>query len=164
MDVEWCWTVLGYGGFLKYGGTPKWMVKIMENPIKMDDLGENPPFKETPIWENVVVLETSSTAHISLRKMLQDRTIWRCWEDLGTLHKPGVASKDLACWEMVKCSKFCCWLQPFTLVFLRTESQYFWYLYCEACPFHFGSLSALASNVLRGRFCSPSSRKLETLL
>ena len=25
------------------------MVKIMENPIKMDDLGENPPFKETPI-------------------------------------------------------------------------------------------------------------------
>ena len=21
------------------GGTPKWMVKIMENPIKMDDLG-----------------------------------------------------------------------------------------------------------------------------
>ena len=29
-------------------GTPKWMVKIMENPIKMDDLGV-PPFKETPI-------------------------------------------------------------------------------------------------------------------
>ena len=28
-------------------GTPKWMV-IMENPIKMDDLGV-PPFKETPI-------------------------------------------------------------------------------------------------------------------
>ena len=27
---------------------PKWMVKIMENPIKMDDLGV-PPFKETPI-------------------------------------------------------------------------------------------------------------------
>ena len=29
-------------------GPPKWMVKIMENPIKMDDLGV-PPFKETPI-------------------------------------------------------------------------------------------------------------------
>ena len=29
-------------------GTPKWMVKIMETPIKMDDLGV-PPFKETPI-------------------------------------------------------------------------------------------------------------------
>ena len=31
-------------------GTPKWMVKIMENPIKMDDLGENPLFLETPIF------------------------------------------------------------------------------------------------------------------
>ena len=28
--------------------TPKWMVKIMENPIKMDDLGV-PPFAESPI-------------------------------------------------------------------------------------------------------------------
>ena len=28
--------------------TPKWMVKIMENPIKMDDLGV-PLFLETPI-------------------------------------------------------------------------------------------------------------------
>ena len=26
------------------------MVKIMENPIKTGDLGENPPFKETPIY------------------------------------------------------------------------------------------------------------------
>ena len=30
-------------------GTPKWMVKIMENPIKMDDLGV-PLFLETPKW------------------------------------------------------------------------------------------------------------------
>ena len=29
------------------GGPPKWMVKIMENPIKMDDLGV-PLFLETP--------------------------------------------------------------------------------------------------------------------
>ena len=29
-------------------GTPKWMVKIMENPIKMDDLGGPPLFLETP--------------------------------------------------------------------------------------------------------------------
>ena len=27
-------------GVSKNRGTPKWMVKIMENPIKMDDLGE----------------------------------------------------------------------------------------------------------------------------
>ena len=32
-------------------GTPKWMVKIMEDPIKMDDLGEkNPSFSETSIY------------------------------------------------------------------------------------------------------------------
>ncbi len=35
----------------KNRGTPKWMVKIMENPIKMDDLGgvKNPIFGSTPI-------------------------------------------------------------------------------------------------------------------
>ena len=32
----------------KNRGTPKWMVKIVENPIKMDDLGEHPLFSETP--------------------------------------------------------------------------------------------------------------------
>ena len=32
------------------GVSPKWMVKIMENPIKMDDLGGNPLFSETSIW------------------------------------------------------------------------------------------------------------------
>ncbi len=31
----------------KNRGTPKWMVKIMENPIKMDDL-RVPLFLETP--------------------------------------------------------------------------------------------------------------------
>ena len=30
-------------------GTSKWMVKIMENPIEMDDLGVPPLFSETPI-------------------------------------------------------------------------------------------------------------------
>ena len=32
------------------GGPPTWMVKMMENPIKMDDLGI-PLFSETPRWE-----------------------------------------------------------------------------------------------------------------
>ena len=31
------------------GGPPEWMVKIMENPIKMDDLGETTLFSETSI-------------------------------------------------------------------------------------------------------------------
>ena len=34
----------------KNTGTPKWMVKIMENPIKLDDLGV-PLFLETPIYD-----------------------------------------------------------------------------------------------------------------
>ena len=29
-------------GVSKNRGTPKWMVKIMENPIKIDDLGGGP--------------------------------------------------------------------------------------------------------------------------
>ena len=37
-------------GVSKNNGTPKWMVKIMENPIKMDDLGGNTHiFGSTPI-------------------------------------------------------------------------------------------------------------------
>ena len=39
-------TTRGYMGVSKNRGTPKWMVKIMENPIKMDDLGV-PLFSET---------------------------------------------------------------------------------------------------------------------
>ena len=37
-----------YLGVSKNSGTPKWMVKIMEYPIKMDDLGV-PLFSETSI-------------------------------------------------------------------------------------------------------------------
>ena len=32
------------GSVSKNNGTPKWMVKIMEHPIKMDDLGGNTPY------------------------------------------------------------------------------------------------------------------------
>ena len=43
-------------GVSKNNGTPKWMVKIMENPIKMDDLGV-PLFLETSTckckWLNI---------------------------------------------------------------------------------------------------------------
>ena len=40
-------------GVSKNRGTPKWMVKIMENPIKMHDLGV-PPFLETPIYKIIL--------------------------------------------------------------------------------------------------------------
>ena len=39
----------------KNSGTPKWMVKIMEIPIKMDDLGV-PLFFETPIYVYVLYI------------------------------------------------------------------------------------------------------------
>ena len=40
----------------KNRGTPKWMVKIMENPIKMDDLGGNPTiFGGPPISFSAIV-------------------------------------------------------------------------------------------------------------
>ena len=45
-------TVTGRGVDLSRD-TPKWMVKIMENPIKIDDWGENHLihlFLETPIY------------------------------------------------------------------------------------------------------------------
>ena len=40
----------GKTGCFQNRGTPKWMVKIMENPIKTDDLGV-PLFSETSIWK-----------------------------------------------------------------------------------------------------------------
>ena len=43
--------VLIWGWFPKIGKTPKWMVKTMENPIKMDDLGgKSTIFGNTQIW------------------------------------------------------------------------------------------------------------------
>ena len=40
----------------KIGGKPpKWMVKIMENPIEMDDLGGPPLFLETPTSQSQLI-------------------------------------------------------------------------------------------------------------
>jgi len=39
-------------GVSKNGGTPKWMVKIMEHPIKMDDMGGKPT-----IFGNIHIIE-----------------------------------------------------------------------------------------------------------
>ena len=50
IDDKMTWRVfLGHMGVSKNRGTPKRMVNIMENPIKMDDLGV-PLFLETPIY------------------------------------------------------------------------------------------------------------------
>jgi len=50
-----------YMGVSKNTGTPKWMVKIMENPIKMDDLGV-PLFSETSISSSLLWSEGITTA------------------------------------------------------------------------------------------------------
>ncbi len=45
------WMEIQIGVEPKIGGKPpKWMVKIMENPIKLDDLGGPPLFLETSIY------------------------------------------------------------------------------------------------------------------
>ena len=46
-------------GVSKNRGTPKWMVKIMENPMKMDDL-EVPLFSETSIYQKDLVIQLST--------------------------------------------------------------------------------------------------------
>jgi len=38
----------------KNRGTPKWMVKIMENPIKMDDFGGYPYFWKYPFDDSQI--------------------------------------------------------------------------------------------------------------
>ena len=60
------WEFDEYMGVSKNRNTPKWMVKIMETPIKMDDAGV-PLFLETPIicWkgERFTVSKSPSTFH-----------------------------------------------------------------------------------------------------
>ena len=48
-------------GVSKNKGTPKWMVKIMENPVKIDDLGV-PLFLETPklLSQSIIAFQTIS--------------------------------------------------------------------------------------------------------
>ena len=49
MSLIWYTPQKSNMGVSKNNGTPKWMVKIMENPIRMDDLGV-PLFLETPTY------------------------------------------------------------------------------------------------------------------
>ena len=62
-------------GVSKNRGIPKWMVKIMENPIKMDDLGVFPLFLETPTCFPQWYPKIRPTFHISVfsvRRVAQD--------------------------------------------------------------------------------------------
>ena len=48
-------------------GAPKWMVKIMNNPIKMDDLGV-PLFLETPISRSSKITKHQTTSRTVFAK------------------------------------------------------------------------------------------------
>ena len=62
----------------KNRGTPKWMMKIMENPIKMDDLGgkTTPIFGSTPIfgasWVQDLTGPKKKTNRLTERENLRD--------------------------------------------------------------------------------------------
>ena len=60
-------------GVSKNRGTPKWMVKIMENPIKMDDLGI-PLFSETSIYR----CANSRRLYILLKIILESDPVLGC--------------------------------------------------------------------------------------
>ena len=80
----------------KTRGTPKWMVKIMENPIKMDDLGGKKPY----FWKHPYMFSTFDSSQISLppwicqarkgfhldqqhlrdrRALVEDQIFWAFW-------------------------------------------------------------------------------------
>ena len=64
---------MGGGGFMfvnvqlgvskNRGGPPKWMVKIMENPIQMDDLGGTIIFGNTQFTTTKGRLDTTETTN-----------------------------------------------------------------------------------------------------
>ena len=65
------------GCFQKIGGPPKWMVKIMENPIKTDDLGV-PLFLETP---NCFFLRGKSST-----RGVPGFWLWACFDFKSVIH------------------------------------------------------------------------------
>ncbi len=67
-EFEQVWAL--HVGVSKNRCTPKWMMKIMENPIKMDDLGV-PLFLETPMYTEVFLSDQST---FSLQRV--SVTVW----------------------------------------------------------------------------------------
>ena len=66
-----------YVGVSKNSCTPKWMVKIMENPIKMDDLGV-PLFSETPmlIYQGVFSCHSFRSLDVDVEVTTPQAWLW----------------------------------------------------------------------------------------
>jgi len=61
-------------GVSKNKGTPKWMVKIMETPIKMDDLGGKPPiFGNTHMVCSQLLVVIFENLRLRLTRMVSSR-------------------------------------------------------------------------------------------
>ena len=56
-------------------GIPKWMVKIMENPIKIDDFGVL-LLLETPVLIEVYMILSRNTSHKSTKSLLPQHSAW----------------------------------------------------------------------------------------
>ena len=80
-------------GVSKNTGTPKWMVKIMENPIKMDDLGV-PIFLETAIYACIHhTLPTTKQIQYLKKRTLNAGRLRSFWDGmLGCMYRPHGAS------------------------------------------------------------------------
>ena len=69
------WRLFRNGCFQKLWSTPKWMVKITENPIKMEDLGV-PLFMETPKYKVENHQQCSELAGANKSNKAISRFIW----------------------------------------------------------------------------------------
>ncbi len=99
---------------------PKWMVKIMENPIKIDDLGGPPLFLETPICLNLQQVSTLESSRLSIF-MIQNWLVgiffafyfaWRITGQSRTWEQPLVCSSQVFLWGLNsfrKVNDLCVW-------------------------------------------------------
>ena len=95
-------------GCFQKRGTPKWMVKIMENPIKMDDLGVFPYF-----WKHPHGFSNLSTRGVLLKKLpnlnKQTEILPSIYQARWVTHQPatpGLLRKRLASHAHMGCYQF----------------------------------------------------------
>ncbi len=98
-------------GVSKNNGTPKWMVKIMENPIRIDDLGGNTPiFGGPPIYVSKLGVYSLDVAPLT-------RCNRSSYEGLGFRLESSTISK----WKMSSWWSLASWPHP------RCTSQFYFF-------------------------------------
>ena len=131
----------------KIGGKPKkWMVKIMEHPIKMDDLGV-PLFLETPIWlvkfagsgpsrdvDGVAAWQFHMTTltGVTVQFCYRNMDVWCLYLYLLTcccLHYSDNSDRVGKCCMTVRLWCCCCWYWWCHRLFFRMNNL--WYISCR---------------------------------